>query len=81
MKFIPRPLITNDDEALAHFKLLDEKIDNNTGTHWAITIKGNPKLIGIIGHHRIQTENHHCEIGYMILPHYNGQGITTEAIK
>jgi ribosomal-protein-alanine N-acetyltransferase len=81
MKFIPRPLVTTDEEALEHFKMIDEKIENNTGINWAITIKGNPKLIGIIGHYRIQPENHRCEIGYMILPEYNGQGITTEAIK
>lgn len=81
MKFIPRPLVTTDEEAMEHFKMIDEKIENNTGINWAITIKGNPKLIGIIGHYRIQPENHRCEIGYMILPHYNGQGIVTEAIK
>jgi ribosomal-protein-alanine N-acetyltransferase len=81
MKFIPRPLVTTDEQALEHFKMIDEKIENNTGINWAITVKGNPKLIGIIGHYRIQPENHRCEIGYMILPEYNGQGITTEAIK
>lgn len=81
MKFIPRPLVTNDEEALEHFKMIDEKIENNSGINWAITLKENPKLIGIIGHYRIQPENHRCEIGYMILPQYNGQGIVTEAIK
>jgi ribosomal-protein-alanine N-acetyltransferase len=81
MKFIPRPLVTTDEQALEHFKMIDEKIENNIGINWAITLKGNPKLIGIIGHYRIQPENHRCEIGYMILPEYNGQGITTEAIK
>ncbi|WP_298140653.1 GNAT family N-acetyltransferase [Flavobacterium sp.] len=81
MKFIPRPLVTSDEEALAHFKLIDDKIESNEGINWAITLKGNPKMIGIIGHYRIQPENHRCEIGYMILPQYNGQGITTEAIK
>jgi len=81
MKFIPRPLVTDIEQAMEHFKMIDEKIENNTGINWAITLKGNPKLIGIIGHYRIQLENHRCEIGYMILPQYNGQGIVTEAIK
>ena len=81
MKFIPRPLVTTSDEALAHYKMIDDKIEKNEGINWAITLKGNPKLIGIIGHYRIQAENHRCEIGYMILPQYNGQGIVTEAIK
>ncbi len=81
MKFIPRPIAKTKEEALAHFKMIDDKIENNEGINWAITLKGNPKLIGIIGHYRIQPENHRCEIGYMILPQYNGQGIVTEAIK
>jgi ribosomal-protein-alanine N-acetyltransferase len=81
MKYIPRPLVKTKEEAMAHFRMIDDKIENNEGINWAITIKGNPKLIGIIGHYRIQPENHRCEIGYMILPQYNGQGIITEAIK
>ncbi len=81
MKYIPRPLVTNADEALAHIKMIDDKIEANEGINWAITIKGNPKLIGVIGHYRIQPENHRCEIGYMILPQYNGQGYVTEAVK
>lgn len=81
MKYIPRPLVTNKQEALDHFKMIDDKIEKNEGINWAITLKGNPKLIGIIGHYRIQPENYRCEIGYMILPEYNGKGIVTEAVK
>ena len=81
MKFIPRPLAKTKEDALVHFKTINENIENNKGINWAITLKGNPKLIGIIGHYRIQPENHRCEIGYMILPQYNGHGIVTEAIK
>jgi [ribosomal protein S5]-alanine N-acetyltransferase len=81
MKFIPRPLVTNTEEALAHYHLINDKIENNEGINWAITIKGNPKLIGIMGHYRIQLEHYRSEVGYMILPQFNGQGITAEALK
>ena len=81
MKFIPRPLVRSDEEALEHIAMINAKIDNNEGINWAITIKGNPRLIGIIGHYRIQPHNYRAEIGYMILPEYYGQGIVTEAIK
>ena len=81
MKFIPRPLVRSDEEALEHIAMINTKIDNNEGINWAITLKGNPKLIGIIGHYRIQPQNYRAEIGYMILPEYNGQGIVAEAIK
>jgi ribosomal-protein-alanine N-acetyltransferase len=81
MQYIPRPLVQNDQEALAHITMINDKIDNNEGINWAISIKGNPKLIGIIGHYRIQPQNFRAEIGYMILPEFNGKGIVTEAIK
>ena len=81
MKFVPRPLVTNVEQAMEHFKMIDDKIEHNIGINWAITLKGNPKLIGIIGHYRIQPENYRSEIGYMILPEYNGQGFVPEAIK
>lgn len=80
MKFIPRPLLTNYDEALAHIKMINDKIDSNEGINWAITVKGNDKLLGIAGHYRIQWEHFRSEIGYMLLPECQGKGIATEMI-
>lgn len=81
MKYIPRPLVKTEEEALAHIAMIDEKIDSNEGINWAITLKGNPKLIGIIGHYRIRPEHFRAEIGYMLLPEYQGKGIISEAIN
>ena len=81
MKYIPRPLLKNEEEAFAHIAMIENKIINKEGINWAITIKDDPSLIGIIGHYRIQVENYRAEIGYMILPEFNGQGIVTEAVK
>jgi ribosomal-protein-alanine N-acetyltransferase len=81
MKYVPRPLAKTNEEALAHIALIDGKIDSNEGINWAITLKGNPKLIGIIGHYRIKPEHFRAEIGYMLLPEYHGKGIVAEAIK
>ena len=81
MKFIPRPLAKSKEDALEHIAMIEEKIVNNIGINWAITLKHNPKLIGIIGHYKIQPENYRAEIGYMVLPEYHGKGFVTEAIK
>ena len=81
MKYVPRPLAKTKEEALAHIALIEDRIVTNDGINWAITLKGSPKMIGIIGHYKIQPENYRSEIGYMILPQYNGKGITTEAVK
>lgn len=80
MKFIPRPLAKNTDDALAHIKLINDKIDSNEGINWAICFKDNPKFIGLIGLYRVNKENFRAEIGYMILPEYNNRGIISEAI-
>jgi ribosomal-protein-alanine N-acetyltransferase len=81
MKYIPRPLLKTEEEAIAHITAIDEKIDSNEGINWAITQKGSPKLIGIIGHYRLKPEHFRSEIGYMLLPEYQGKGIISEAIK
>jgi ribosomal-protein-alanine N-acetyltransferase len=81
MKYIPRPLLKTKEEALEHIAMMEDKIVNNIGINWGITVKGSDKIIGIIGHYRIQPENHRAEIGYMSLPEYNGKGYITEAIK
>ena len=81
MKYIPRPLTKTKEDALKHIRMIEEKIISNTGINWGMTIKGSPKIIGIIGHYRIQPENHRSEIGYMMLPECNGKGYMSEAIK
>lgn len=80
MKYIPRPLVKTTEEALEHIAMIDSKIEANEGINWAITLKENPKLIGIIGHYRIKPEHFRAEIGYMLLPEFHGKGIITEAI-
>jgi ribosomal-protein-alanine N-acetyltransferase len=81
MKYIPRPLATTKDDAMGHIKMIQDKIVSNEGINWAITKKGNPKMIGIIGHYRIRWEHFRSEIGYMLLPEHQGKGIITEAIQ
>lgn len=81
MKYIPRPLAKTNEDALEHIATIDSKIINNEGINWAITLKDNPKLIGIIGLYRIIPEHFRAEIGYMLLPEHHGKGIIMEAIK
>ena len=81
MKYIPRPLLKTDEDALQHIAMIDTKIETNEGINWAITLKDNPKLIGVIGHYRIKPAHYRAEIGYMLLPEYHGKGIISEAVK
>lgn len=81
MKFIPRPLATNIEDALVHIKIINEKIDENQDINWAVTEKGSDKCIGLMGFYRTQPENFRTELGYMILPEHWGKGYVTEAVK
>jgi ribosomal-protein-alanine N-acetyltransferase len=81
MKYIPRPLAKTKEDALDHLAQIEDKILNNTGINWGITLKGNPKIFGIIGNYKIDNKNHRAEIGYTSLPEFYGQGYITEAIK
>jgi [ribosomal protein S5]-alanine N-acetyltransferase len=81
MKYIPRPLVKTTEDALEHIAMIEEKIVINEGINWGITLKGNPKVLGIIGYYRLQPENYRAEIGYMLLPEFHGKGIITEAVK
>jgi len=81
MQFVPRPLVKNHEEALEHIRMIEEKIQENTGINWAICLKDETKMIGIIGFYRIKPEHFRAEIGYMLLPEFHGKGIVTEAIS
>ena len=39
MKFIPRPLVVDIEGALAHIKMINDKINDNLDINWAVTEK------------------------------------------
>lgn len=81
MQYIPRPLITNNREALVHIDLLNSGLEKNESINWAITFKGENKLLGIIGFYRTKFEDFRSEIGYMLLSENHGKGIASEAVE
>ena len=80
MKYIPRPLANDLQDALEHIRMVKEVIEKNEGINWAISLKGESKLIGIIGIYRIKLEDDRGEIGYILSPNYQNQGLISEAI-
>jgi len=81
MQFIPRPLIKDIEGALAHIKMINDKIDENIDINWAVTEKGSDTCIGIMGFYRTQPEHYRTELGYMITPEHWGKGYVTEAVN
>ena len=81
MRYVPRPLCKNLEDAAAHLSLINSKIDENLGINWAVTLRGNDKMIGLMGIYQLRPEDYRGEIGYMVLGEYSGQGITSEAVR
>ena len=81
MKYIPRPLAKNLQEAMDVIKMIRETIEKKEGINWVLTLKDDPKMIGMIGIYRIKPDNARGELGYILLPEFHNQGYITEAIK
>ncbi len=81
MQYIGRPLCKTLDDALRLIKVIDDLLAANNGITWCICLKDDPKFIGSIGFWRIEKENHRAEIGYLLNPAYQGQGLMQEAVQ
>lgn len=58
-----------------------ENIKKNRSFYWAIEQNGNEKLVGTICLFGVSEALKNCEIGYELLPEYQGTGIMREATK
>jgi ribosomal-protein-alanine N-acetyltransferase len=81
MQYIPRPLAKTKDDALDHIHMIRKGALDNEFINWAITVKGNNKLIGMVCLLRMQLQNYRSEIGYVLHPAYHGRGIMNEAVQ
>jgi ribosomal-protein-alanine N-acetyltransferase len=77
---IDRPIATSIDDALQFIDKIIASQNTHEGILWAITLKGDPKLIGTIVYWNIVKQKDEAEVGYELLPAYYGQGIMQEAL-
>jgi ribosomal-protein-alanine N-acetyltransferase len=81
MRYIPRPLALTTQDALDHINSINKNLAENTAIQWAITLRPNDQLIGMICLLRMQPENFRTELGYILNPAFHQQGIMDEALK
>jgi [ribosomal protein S5]-alanine N-acetyltransferase len=81
MRYIPRPLAKSTQDALDHIAIIDKGIMDNESINWAIALKEDNKLIGMICLLRMQLKNFRSEIGYILHPDFHGKGIMNEALQ
>lgn len=80
MKYSARPLAQTKQYAIDHITKVNLAIDRNESINWAITLKGQNKLIGMVGFVRIQPRNYRAEVGYVLHADFQGKGIMQEAL-
>lgn len=80
MRYLDRLPITSKSEALIFIKKIKEAQRKNKSLTWAISLKGEPLLIGIVCYWNIVNEHHRAEVGYTLHPAYQHRGIMHEAL-
>ena len=80
-KYLERAKAASIDDALQFIQKINDSIHANQSFYWVITLKDQSKTIGCIMLWNLSKENNAAEIGYELLPDYQGRGIMQEAIN
>jgi ribosomal-protein-alanine N-acetyltransferase len=71
---------TTLDEAITYIKRIESLVSNNECIFWGISYGNSTELIGVICFWNFDILNETVEIGYELLPEFQGKGIMKEAI-
>ena len=80
-KYVDRPKPNSLADARNHIDKLNNGIDNNESIFWGITLLNNPAIIGTICLWNISKENYTAEVGFDLMPGFQGKGIMKEALS
>src|SRR5215218_1634995 len=78
-KYLDRKPSKSIDDARNFIQAINENIQMNDSIYWAITLNATDKLIGTICLFDFSSDNLKAEIGYELLPDFQGKGIMQEA--
>ena len=77
-KYLNRKPAKSIDDAKTFIETINKNIQRNDSIYWAITLTGTNKLIGTICLFDLSDDNLKAEIGYELLPDFQGKGIMQE---
>ncbi|HEX8332478.1 MAG TPA: GNAT family protein [Segetibacter sp.] len=80
MKYFDKQPAQSVEEAVQFLDKITSLQQNNECITWAITLKGQPTLIGTICFWNIAKEHYRAEIGYALHPDHSGKGIMQDAM-
>ena len=79
-KYLDREPAKSIEDARDFIRKITEGIKQNESMYWAITFNNDHKLIGTICYFNFTIENGKAEVGYELLPYFQGKGIMHEAL-
>lgn len=80
-RFIDRPIPRAIDEVDSFIKTINRGIAQNEWLYWAIILKKENQLAGTICLWQFSPEKNSIELGYELLPQFQGKGIMQEAFE
>jgi ribosomal-protein-alanine N-acetyltransferase len=80
-QFVDRQRAVTIGDAIEFIQKIQTLTKHHGSVMWAITLIGEAKLIGTVVYWNIVKEKCQAELGYELLPEYQGKGIMAEALK
>jgi [ribosomal protein S5]-alanine N-acetyltransferase len=80
-QFIGRKKAENLQDAHDFILKIQQNVQDNTSFYWGIHAQNATELIGTICLWNLERDKGIAEIGYELMPHYQGKGLMQEALK
>jgi [ribosomal protein S5]-alanine N-acetyltransferase len=80
-KYLGRQPSKTIEDAINFINKVNENIEKHTALYWAITLTDTKTFVGTICLFDFSDEKNSCEIGYELMPKFQGQGLMKEATQ
>lgn len=80
MRYLDRTPAKTLEDAFVFLKSIADLEKNKSAVTWAVTLKGDSKLIGTVCYWNIKPEHYRAEVGYVLHPDFQGKGIMQETL-
>jgi [ribosomal protein S5]-alanine N-acetyltransferase len=80
-KYLDRQKAIDIDDAIAFINKVNISAANDQLAYWGICLKNNPTLIGTICLWNLNVDENKAEVGYELIPEYQGKGFAREALS